>query len=203
METKPIYKNKQLEDLPNEEWIDVIGYDGIYNVSNLGRVKSLFRYVKCKDYERPVNERILSQHFVKSSLMCQLNNEGVGESKHVSNLVYLSFNKNSPLKPNEVIMHIDKNIYNNALTNLKIETCKESINQNFIKGVHSFDKCISNLNIANKKNKEYYDTRTHKDCNTCKKSKLLVEFIHGHSKCKECHNYQMREKRRLLKNTGA
>ncbi len=29
-----IYTNLQLEDLPNEVWVDVYGYDGIYEVSN-------------------------------------------------------------------------------------------------------------------------------------------------------------------------
>ena len=29
-----------------EEWRDVVGYEGLYQVSNLGRVKSLFRYKK-------------------------------------------------------------------------------------------------------------------------------------------------------------
>lgn len=37
-----IYKNRQIEDLPNEKWRDVVGYEGLYQVSNLGRVKSLY-----------------------------------------------------------------------------------------------------------------------------------------------------------------
>ena len=37
------YKNLSLEDLPNEVWKDVVGYEGLYQVSNLGRVKSLQR----------------------------------------------------------------------------------------------------------------------------------------------------------------
>ena len=38
-----IYKNLSLENLPNEEWKDIVGYEGLYQVSNLGRVKSLSR----------------------------------------------------------------------------------------------------------------------------------------------------------------
>lgn len=33
-------------ELANEEWRDVIGYEGLYQVSNLGRVKSLHKYGK-------------------------------------------------------------------------------------------------------------------------------------------------------------
>ena len=36
-----VYQNLSLEDLPNEEWRDVVGYEGLYQVSNLGRVKSI------------------------------------------------------------------------------------------------------------------------------------------------------------------
>lgn len=38
-----IYQNLSLEDLPNETWRDIPSYEGIYQVSNLGRVKSLAR----------------------------------------------------------------------------------------------------------------------------------------------------------------
>lgn len=34
------------EDLPGEEWASAYGYDGLYEVSNMGRVKSLSRYVE-------------------------------------------------------------------------------------------------------------------------------------------------------------
>lgn len=29
----------------NEVWKDIVGYEGLYQISNLGRVKSLKRYV--------------------------------------------------------------------------------------------------------------------------------------------------------------
>ena len=38
-----IYENLSLEDLPNEEWRDICGYEGIYQVSSYGRIKSLSR----------------------------------------------------------------------------------------------------------------------------------------------------------------
>ena len=33
-----------MEDLPNEEWKDIEGYEGLYEVSNMGRIKSLLPY---------------------------------------------------------------------------------------------------------------------------------------------------------------
>lgn len=37
------------EGAMEEEWRDVIGYEGLYQVSNLGRVKSLDRYTTDKN----------------------------------------------------------------------------------------------------------------------------------------------------------
>lgn len=36
--------NLDIHDLPNEEWRDIKGYEGYYQVSNMGRVKSLTRW---------------------------------------------------------------------------------------------------------------------------------------------------------------
>ena len=36
---KLFYKNTDITDLPNEVWIDVLGYDGLYSVSNMGRIR--------------------------------------------------------------------------------------------------------------------------------------------------------------------
>ena len=44
-----IYENLSIESLPNEEWRDVVGWEGLYQVSNLGRVKSLSRSIVYKD----------------------------------------------------------------------------------------------------------------------------------------------------------
>lgn len=61
METE-IWKNLSLKDLPNEEWRDVIGYEGSYMVSNLGRVKSLDRYVMNNGTKVLRHSNIISQY---------------------------------------------------------------------------------------------------------------------------------------------
>ena len=33
-----------LDDLPNEEWLDINGYNGLYQISNYSRIKSLSKY---------------------------------------------------------------------------------------------------------------------------------------------------------------
>ena len=44
-----------------EQWKSIKGYEGCYEVSNLGRVKSVKRYVRKHDGIRTVKERVLKQ----------------------------------------------------------------------------------------------------------------------------------------------
>ena len=63
-----MYHNKlSLNDLPNEKWIDAFEYDGIYEVSSLGRIKSLQREVNTRwGTPRIVEEKILKQSIIKA-----------------------------------------------------------------------------------------------------------------------------------------
>ena len=50
----------KIEDLPGEEWRDIAGYEGYYQVSNLARIKSLERFIyKIKGRFYHVKEKIL------------------------------------------------------------------------------------------------------------------------------------------------
>lgn len=42
------YSNLSLIDMNGEVWESCINYDGLYEVSNMGRVKSIFRIVLCE-----------------------------------------------------------------------------------------------------------------------------------------------------------
>ena len=55
------YENLSLEDMEGEVWKDVVGYEGLYQVSNLGRVKSLDRYVIISDIPRYRKSKIRVQ----------------------------------------------------------------------------------------------------------------------------------------------
>lgn len=62
------YLNYQTDNLDGEVWQDVLGYDGIYLVSNLGRVKSYQREIDMgmKGVKRQP-ERIMKQHVSRSN----------------------------------------------------------------------------------------------------------------------------------------
>lgn len=56
-------KTAAVIDLPGEVWKDIEGYEGMYAISNMGRVKSLKRKVKCVgNSSRTISEKIIAIH---------------------------------------------------------------------------------------------------------------------------------------------
>ena len=109
-----------------EIWKDIKGYEGKYQVSNLGNVKSLPRYVNTAQYGgiRFVRERILKSNKTKNGYcVCLL---GYGNCKNIHRLVLETFN---PIDTKMDAMHLDNDRTNNRLDNLKWGTRKENLQQ--------------------------------------------------------------------------
>lgn len=106
-----------------EIWKDVIGYEGFYQVSNLGRVRSLDRI----SFGRKQKGGILKPTKKRDGYMyVTLCNEN-GHKKHlVHRLVAQSFISN----PNNLpfINHKDEKPVNNCVTNLEWCDCKYNVN---------------------------------------------------------------------------
>ena len=113
--------------MSNEIWQDIKGYEGIYQVSNIGRIKSLARETRngsCK------KEKILKTQIDKKGyLTIDLRKNKQRKSYKVHRLVALAFIQNLDNKPQ--INHIDGNKRNNKIENL--EWCTNSENQ-----IHSY-----------------------------------------------------------------
>lgn len=107
------------QNLPTEKWKDVVGYEGLYKVSNLGRVIST-------QFHGKQNVRLLSQSIRKGYKVVKLRN---WEAKTISSslvhrLVAEAFIPNPNNKP--YIDHIDTNITNNNVSNLRWVTPLEN-----------------------------------------------------------------------------
>jgi hypothetical protein len=127
--------NRSLEDIKGEEWIDIADYDGIYQISNFGRVKSLGRYVKSsKGNQRWVKEKILKIHIPKDGheLSVKLSCENIPKTYTVTTLVANAFLRER--KENEVVCQVDKNVLNCKLSNLKIMDVSSSVYLNYRNG---------------------------------------------------------------------
>tara|TARA_R110002050_G_scaffold245907_1_gene383575 strand:- start:367 stop:1158 length:792 start_codon:yes stop_codon:yes gene_type:complete len=109
-----------------ENWKDVKGFEGAYQVSDLGNVKSLKR----KDrLGRNVKERILKTQLNKTTgysiISLTLNTKLI--TKHIHQLVAIAFLGHVPNGHKLVVNHIDENKNNNRLDNLEVVTTRENI----------------------------------------------------------------------------
>lgn len=111
-----------------EEWRDIEGYEGLYQVSNEGRVKSLERMVDGtgKWFPRLIKTKILKQNLsAQGYKQVNLHNEeGVQKTQKVHRLVAKAFIPNPQNKPH--IDHINTIRTDNRSCNLRWVTQKEN-----------------------------------------------------------------------------
>lgn len=127
--------NYQIEDLENEEWRDIIGYDGVFSVSNLGRIKSEEREVDKGKGLYVKDAKILKQQIVRNtanknvrfeskSLNVTLRLDRVGKTFRVATIVGQAFV--GKLKESECYSKKNKIWYDCKAENLEIKTISES-----------------------------------------------------------------------------
>lgn len=129
-----------------EEWKDIVGFEGSYQVSNLGMVRSLAHYVKNGHGRRLVYGKILKPY--KSShgyLFVALGKKAKHRSVH--RLVATAFIQNPQNLPD--VNHKDENKSNNVSSNLEwcnhsynalYGTCQERLRKYKQKAVEMMDK---------------------------------------------------------------
>lgn len=105
-----------------EIWVDIRNYEGRYQISNKGRVKSLEREVSHDGITWTQPERIMSHWCGTTSLYdrVRLYKGGIGTKFTVHRLVAEHFLPD--WNPELEINHIDGNRYNNAADNLEMCT---------------------------------------------------------------------------------
>jgi uncharacterized protein YnzC (UPF0291/DUF896 family) len=98
-----------------EKWLDVPGYDGLYQVSNLGWLR--------RDGKIKKLNNSLSNKYLRTTL----SKKGVQTTWTIHRLVWLTFRGSLPnLESKMVIDHIDNDYTNNKLSNLQCITQAEN-----------------------------------------------------------------------------
>lgn len=113
-----------MQNFENEIWKDIKGFEGLYQASNLGRIKSLERI---DALGRRVKEKILKPWIThKGYYQVHLHKNSIEKKYLVHRLVWIAFNGQIP--EGYEINHLDERPVNNALSNLSLVTHKENIN---------------------------------------------------------------------------
>jgi hypothetical protein len=122
LDKKYPYQIFDLQDLPNEVWVDVKQFEGKYKISNLGRVKSLVR-------TRILVEKIRKQVYRNRYLQINLPIDSTGKfhiPKKVHKLVAQHFVINPHPRKYKVINHKNSDRFDNSAVNL--EHCTQAMN---------------------------------------------------------------------------
>lgn len=118
-----------------EVWKDVVGYEGIYKISNHGRLKSFHHNKSGRVMANRQNRR--------GYLIIDLSKNGVVHTTTLHRLVANAFIPNPENKPE--VNHIDTNKANNCVDNLEWVTSKENMEHAALNGLLSYQKeiCVS------------------------------------------------------------
>lgn len=179
--------------MQDEIWKDIQGYEGLYQISNYGNLKSLDHIVKTKNQYNKISNRTVKGKKIKKSFdrdnyytvsLCKNNNK---TTKRIHRLVAQAFIPN--LENKSMINHKDENKQNNNFSNLEWCTAKYNTNYNNMpkrrgiskrKKVYQFDKQNNLIKIWNysKEAAEFYKVKDSsiRGC-CCGKTKTIKKFI--------------------------
>ncbi|AWN04057.1 HNH endonuclease [Rhodococcus phage Peregrin] len=108
-----------------EFWEDISNYEGLYQVSNLGRIKSLERVVNGRQGPMVVRERIMKPGRTRGGyLQVMLSKGGIRSPHKIHATVAKEFL--GPRPSGFHVCHNDGNVKNNRISNLRYDTPREN-----------------------------------------------------------------------------
>ena len=163
-----------------EEWRDIVGYEGLYQISNLGMIKSLKKIKLNKGlYPFEQKEMVLKPGLNdKGYLIVVLTINKKRKTYSVHQLVAMSFLNHTPCKHKLVVNHINFIKTDNRIENLEIVTNRENCNLKHIK--HSSNYTGVSWNKADNKWLSFIKIKG--------KSKYLGRFINEEEASKAYEN---------------
>lgn len=109
----------------SENWLPVVGYEGLYEVSDQGRVRSLTRRVNYRwGYQKTLPGKIKKLSVGTQYLQTSLSKNSKKEHKMIHRIVCDAFL--GPLPEGMCTRHLDGNWSNNCLSNLAYGTYLEN-----------------------------------------------------------------------------
>jgi len=123
----------------NEEWRDVPNYEGYYQASNFGRIRSLDRTVVFSDgQKRFCKGKIIDGSVQNGYKLTSLSSDGIGRSFKFSQLVAMTFLGHEPNGHELVVDHINGDKSDDRVKNLRIVTHRANSSTCFRSNEDSF-----------------------------------------------------------------
>lgn len=146
-----------------EKWLPVIGYEGCYEVSNLGRVKSVRRTVRSFPRNRTVPSRILRQSSLRGGyLSVGLWKNHLFKRVTVHRIVAQAFIPNPKKLPQ--VNHVDGNKLHNRVDNLEWCSREQNMQHAYTHGLTNpaanFGDTSRGLKLTNKTTNEVYEFKS-------------------------------------------
>jgi hypothetical protein len=173
-----------------EVWKDVIGYEGLYQASSFGKIKSLSKLKTIKNKYRIIS--YTTKEIILKAGSCQgyervvLIKDGLRSTKKVHRIIASAFLGD---EPNKCVNHIDFNRSNNNINNLEWLTSLENnrhsrINNRYPKLIMSDNhkQILSKINskkvVCTKTNK-IYNSATEASLELGYKRSTLIHYLVG------------------------
>jgi hypothetical protein len=112
--------------MKDEIWKDVKGYEGLYQISSYGIVKSLPREWYAHGVKHSHNGRIITAIINGGYKKVALTKNSITKSYSLHQLLAINFLYHRPNETNLVVDHIDNNRLNNSLDNLQLISQREN-----------------------------------------------------------------------------
>jgi hypothetical protein len=157
------------ETAPGVVWRPVIDFEGLYEVSNVGSVRSLDRVVMQGRYPRRCQGQLLhpsTDH--ENRKWVHVKNSGVGKRCKVARLVLEAFV--GPAPDGMECCHNDGDSQNNQLTNLRWDTKSANAQDVLRHGTHwQMRKTRCKRNHPFDSENTIIDSKGHRQCRTCRR----------------------------------